>query len=147
MGFEEECRDGFPEAVQLVHVGCLSAGGERAGGRRRCESHTRPVVGAGAGRKTRSGNLNSIRVQEFTFRLPFEPRRGPVPAGKPSWVQIGPYEAVAIDRQGDAVTATFDIPADASVGMLLDGHIEFTPAVTGRPVVVFKRNDVMRVAE
>ena len=86
--------------------------------------------------------------REVTIILdPAAARRGPVPAGKPSWVQIGPYEAVVIDRQGDAVTATFDIPADASVGMLLDCHIEFTPVVKGRPVVAFKRNDVMRVME
>ena len=86
--------------------------------------------------------------REVTIILdPAAARRGPVPAGKPSWVQIGPYEALAIDRQGDTVTATFDIPADASVGMLLDCHIEFTPVVTGRPVVAFKRNDVMRVME
>jgi hypothetical protein len=86
--------------------------------------------------------------REVTIILdPAAARRGPVPAGKPSWVQIGPYEAVAIERQGDTVTATFDIPADASVGMLLDCHIEFTPVVTGRPVVAFKRNDVMRIVE
>ena len=96
----------------------------------------------------RPGALPRGGRREVTIILdPAAARRGPVPAGTPSWAQIGPYEAVAIDRQGDAVTATFDIPADASVGMLLDCHIEFTPVVTGRPVVAFKRNDVMRVME
>jgi len=64
---------------------------------------------------------------------------------------IGGYRGVpeASNNRGlrHAGTGAVDIPADASVGMLLDCHIEFPPAFTGRPVVVFKRNDVMRVAE
>ena len=71
-------------------------------------------------------------------------RRGPIPAAPPSWVQIGPFEAVAIDRQGDTVTATLEIPADASVGVLLDCHVEFD---AGDRVRVVKKNDVVRVVE
>ena len=42
-------------------------------------------------------------------------KRQPVPAGKPSWVQIGPYEAVKVSRQDNIVTAVIEIPADADV--------------------------------
>ena len=78
---------------------------------------------------------------------PAAARRGSVPSGKPSWVQIGPYEAVAIERHGDTVTATFDIPDDASLGVLLDCHMEFRPEPPRRPVLAFKKNDVMRIVE
>jgi YHYH protein len=132
---------GVPEASNnrgLRHAG-TGAVDDNAEGKSRMEA---VIVDVRPGAMPRGGRREVTIVLDQAGA-----RRGPVPAGKPSWVQIGPYEAVTIDRQGDAVTATFDIPADASVGMLLDCHIEFTPAVTGRPVVVFKRNDVMRVAE
>ncbi len=132
---------GVPEPSNnrgLRHAG-MGAIDDNAEGKSRMEA---VIVDVRPGAMPRGGR------REVTIILdPTAARRGPVPAGKPSWVQIGPYEAVAIDRQGDAVTATFDIPADASVGMLLDCHIEFTPVVTGRPVVAFKRNDVMRIVE
>lgn len=73
--------------------------------------------------------------------------RGSLPAGKPSWVQIGPYEAAVIERHGDTVTATFDIPYDAPLGVLLDCHLEFTPDGSRRAVRAFKKNDVMRIVE
>jgi len=96
----------------------------------------------------RPGSMPRGGRREVTIVLdPAAARRGPLPAGKPSWVQIGPYEASAIDRNADVVTATFDIPNDASLGMLLDCHIEFMPEHAGRPVLAFKRNDVMRVVE
>jgi hypothetical protein len=71
-------------------------------------------------------------------------QRGTIPREPPSWVQIGPYEAVAIGRDGDTVTATLDIPADASVGMLLDCHLEFEGQGRIRAV---KKNDVLRIVE
>ncbi len=46
---------------------------------------------------------------------PAAARRGPIPNGKPSWVQCGPYEAVAIAREGNTITATLDVPADLRV--------------------------------
>ena len=132
---------GVPEASNnrgLRHAG-TGAIDDNAEGKSRMEA---VMVDVRPGAMPRGGR------REVTIILdPAAARRGPVPAGKPSWVQIGPYEAVAIERQGNTVTATFDIPADASVGMLLDCHIEFTPVVTGRPVVAFKRNDVMRIVE
>jgi hypothetical protein len=69
-----------------------------------------------------------------------------VPAEKPSWVQVGPYEAVAVERQGNVVKATLDIPADATLGVLLDCHLEFGDgAGPGRRVL--KKNDALRVTE
>jgi len=75
---------------------------------------------------------------------PAAARRGPVPSQPPSWVQFGPYEAVAIARDGDTVSATIDVPADASLGMLLDCHLEFE---VGPRVRAVKRNDVLRIVK
>jgi hypothetical protein len=71
-------------------------------------------------------------------------RRDELPAEAPSWVQIGPYEATSISRSGNLVTVDISIPADASVGILLDGHLEFGDGP--RPMVI-KKNDVFRVVE
>ena len=72
---------------------------------------------------------------------------GPMPEGAPSWVQIGPYEATAIRREGNLVTITLDIPADATLGVLLDCHLEFEGAARGGRSRVYKCNDVLRVVE
>ncbi|MFO0953445.1 MAG: hypothetical protein U0835_20300 [Isosphaeraceae bacterium] len=51
---------------------------------------------------------------------------GRVPEGKPSWVQF----AVRGDqnrRQGNAVVAEISVPNDASLGVLIDLHVEFEP--------------------
>jgi hypothetical protein len=52
---------------------------------------------------------------------------------------------VKIDRDGDTILAEIAVPGDASLGVLLDGHIEFG-AGDGR-VAVFKKNDVLRVVD
>lgn len=72
--------------------------------------------------------------------------RPPVPDTKPSWVQIGPFEARAISRNGKTITAEIEIPQDAAVGVLLDCHIEFDAPNGDRPIV-FKRNDAFRVVD
>jgi len=74
-------------------------------------------------------------------------RGGPMPAGKPSWVQIGPYEAISIAREGNVVTVTLDVPADATLGVLLDCHLEFEGEGRRGHDRVYKRNDVLRVVE
>jgi hypothetical protein len=61
-------------------------------------------------------------------------------------VQIGPYEATSIKREGTTVTAEITIAEDAPVGVLLDCHIEFTENGRGGPIV-FKKNGVFRVVE
>ena len=72
---------------------------------------------------------------------------GPMPDGAPSWVQIGPFEATRIEREGNLVTVTLDVPDDATLGVLLDCHVEFEGAGRGGRNRVHKRNDVLRVVE
>jgi hypothetical protein len=51
---------------------------------------------------------------------------------------------MSIARDGNTITATLDVPADASLGMLLDCHLEFE---VGPRVRAVKKNDVLRVVE
>ena len=88
------------------------------------------------------GKTHSI---EFELR-PENGVRRRVPNDKPNWVQIGPYEATSIKREGNTVTAEITIAEDAPVGVLLDCHIEFTENGRSGPIV-FKKNDVFRVVE
>jgi hypothetical protein len=75
---------------------------------------------------------------------PAQVRRRPLPEEAPSWVQIGPWEARSITREGNRVTCQIQIPADASRGQLVDCHIEFG---TGANPTVFKKNDAFRVID
>ena len=85
--------------------------------------------------------------QLVTIHLdPEKAKRGVLPAGKPSWVQIGPCEASEIERSGNIVKATIDVPSDASIDVPLDFHIEFTGQSIARPEV-FKKNNACRVVE
>lgn len=95
--------------------------------------------------EVRPGTLPRGGRRTVTFVLdPRHATRGPVPTEKPSWVQIGPYEAAAISRSGNTVTAEFEIPDDAALGVLLDCHLEFDLAGRTRAI---KRNAVVRVVE
>jgi len=85
------------------------------------------------------GKTHSVR-----FELTPENARRPLPTGKPSWVQVGPFEATRIAREGNIVTAEIAIPADASIGVFLDCHLEFG---SGPNPIVIKKNDVLCVAE
>ena len=76
---------------------------------------------------------------------PTQATRVQVPEGTPEWVQVGPYEAVSIERTGNVLQVEIQIPEDATLGVLLDCHIEFKAA--NRPRAVFKSNDVFRVVE
>ena len=78
---------------------------------------------------------------------PEKSRRGNVPPQKPSWAQIGPFEAKKIDRDGNIVTIEIAIPDDAPVGVTLDCHIEFDDPNGRFGTVVFKKNDAFRVIE
>jgi hypothetical protein len=98
--------------------------------------------------EVRPGTVPRGGRREVTLVLdPRGARRGRLPDAAPSWVQIGPYEAVSIARSGDVVTAVLDVPADAAVGVTLDCHVEFTPEGPGGRVQAYKSNDVMRVVE
>ena len=93
------------------------------------------------------GAVSRGGTREVTLMLdPRQARREPVPTGKPSWVQVGPYEAVSISRAGNAVRVMLDIPEDAPLGVLLDCHIEFGEGDRSGGLV-YKRNDVLRIVE
>jgi hypothetical protein len=94
----------------------------------------------------RPGSAVPGKKHSLTIELaPENATRVPVPEGKPDWVQIGPFEALSIEREGNLVRIEIAIPEDAAVGVLMDCHIEFkTP---NRPRSVFKSNEVFRVVE
>lgn len=105
-------------------------------------SRLEPVIAA-----VRPGT--AARGQRCELRIELSPdkaRRDSLPAEKPSWVQIGPYEATKIARDGNLITVELEIPADSALGLLLDCHLEFESAA-GRGIVVFKKNNVFRVVE
>ncbi len=129
---------GVPEpannrGIRRMGSGAIENNAEGESGLEGVIAEVRPGAVARGGRRPVTLVLDPARAQ-----------RGPVPGGSPSWVQIGPYEAVAIARDGDVVVATLDVPADASLGVLLDCHVEFD--VGGRTRVL-KRNDVLRIVE
>ena len=104
------------------------------------ESTLEPVIA-----EVRPSSITRGGRREVTLVLdPRGANRGPIPVEAPAWVQFGPYEAVAIAREGNTVTATIDVPADASLGMLLDCHLEFE---LGRRTRVIKKNAVLRIVE
>jgi hypothetical protein len=93
----------------------------------------------------RPGTLSRGKSHTVQIELaPGEAKRRRLPDGDPSWVQVGPYEATKIARAGNILTAQLEIPEDATVGVLLDMHIEFG---SDRDPTVFKKNDVLRVGE
>ena len=129
---------GVPEPSNNRGVGRMGTGAieDNAEG----ESRLEPVIA-----DVRPGSVARGGRREITLVL--DPRhavRGPIPEDRPSWVQFGPYEAVDIEREGNTVTATIDIPADASLGMLLDCHVEFESGPRTRAI---KKNDVLRILE
>jgi hypothetical protein len=92
----------------------------------------------------RPGNLVRGTSHKVLIDIDPEALRRPLPEGKPSWVQFGPYEARSIDREGNTITVELEIPRDATLGVMLDCHIEFG---TERRPVVIKKNDTIRITE
>lgn len=90
------------------------------------------------------------RGKTHSIQLELKPENGirrKVPSEQPNWVQIGPFEATTIKREGNNIVAEFKIPDDAPIGVLFDCHIEF-PSTGGRGgPTVFKKNDAFRVVE
>ncbi|MFO1065937.1 MAG: YHYH protein [Pirellulales bacterium] len=103
------------------------------------ESKLSPVVVSVQPGTAARGSKHKIRIE-----LDPSNSRRPLPQGKPDWVQIGPFEARSIEREGNVVTVEIEIDKDASVGVMLDAHLEFS--VPGRRVV-YKKNDAFRVVE
>ena len=95
----------------------------------------------------RPGSASRGKTHEIQIELnPSGSQRSPVPSDKPSWAQIGPYEAKKISREGNLVTIEVEFPGDATLGVLLDCHLEFE-AQGGRPPIAFKKNDAFRVID
>lgn len=93
----------------------------------------------------RPGTVARGKTHSIQFELVSENAgRRALPTDKPTWVQIGPYEAAKISREGNIVTADFMVPDDAAIGVWLDGHLEFGD---GSNPIVIKKNDVLRVSE
>lgn len=94
----------------------------------------------------RPGTASRGKTHSIQLELnPENSRRRELPAGNPSWVQIGPFEAKKISREGNIITVDVEIPNDSPLGVLFDCHVEFDGQ--GRPPVVYKKNDVFRVVE
>jgi len=92
------------------------------------------------------GNLQQGKLQEVRITIDPSKSRRPIPQEAPSWVQVGPYEALKIVREGDTIIATIQVPKDAALGVWLDCHLEFGGSDgIGRPPVVLKKNNSARV--
>lgn len=97
-----------------------------------------PIVAVRPGSASR-GAGHEVQIELATAR------GRPIPPDAPTWVQIGPYEAKSISRSGSMISATIEIPDDATLGALLDCHIEFSS--DGKSPIVFKLNDAFRVID
>lgn len=92
----------------------------------------------------RPGTAARGKTHSIQFELDPQKSRRPLPTEKPSWAQIGPFEASKISRDGNVVTAEIVIPDDATLGVFFDCHLEFG---SGANPFVIKRNDVFRLVE
>jgi len=93
----------------------------------------------------RPGTVARGKTHSINFELiPENAKRRAIPTEQPSWVQIGPFDATKISREGNTVTAEFIIPEDAALGVFFDCHLEFG---TGAHPIAIKQNDVLRVIE
>jgi hypothetical protein len=93
----------------------------------------------------RPGTATRGKAQAIQFELDSDAAtRRPLPEAAPIWVQVGPFEGKSIMREGNVVTATFEIPEDAAVGVVFDCHMEFGSKEFPR---VIKKNDAFRVGE
>jgi len=138
-------------------IGGYSGVPERSNSRELGQERTGPIQDNAEGRSRLEAVIAAIRPgqaargKKQSLKIELAPsharRRNPVPSGKPSWVQIGPFEAGKIERQGNVVTVEIDIPEDAALGIALDCHVEFASQDAEVGTVVFKKNDAFRVTE
>lgn len=96
----------------------------------------------------RPGTASRGKTHQVQFVLdPNKAIRRRLPDGSPTWVQIGPFEAKKISRDGNLVTAEIQVMDDSPLGVLFDCHIEFDSNGGRGGPIVFKKNDVFRVVE
>jgi hypothetical protein len=84
------------------------------------------------------GKTHVIRIE-----LSADSGRGRAPAAAPTRVVIGPFEAANIAREGNTITCSITIPADANRAAMYDCHLEFDGGRGG--VTAIKKNNVFRV--
>ena len=89
----------------------------------------------------------AARGQTHSIRIELNPSaaRGAIADMPPDWVQIGPFEARKISRQGSVVTVEIRIPEDAPAGVPFDCHLEFKTPQSRNGVTVMKSNDIFQV--
>ena len=117
----------------------------RFAGRGAIENNARGESREGAAiTSVRPGTVKRGGTRTITIDLRPAAARG-LPQGKPSWAQIGPFEANRIERAGDRVTIDIEVGEAAAAGVLLDCHLEFESRGFGS--IVIKKNDVLRVVE
>ena len=104
------------------------------------ESQLDPVIGAVRPGIVAPGKTHSLQIE----LLPDAARRQTLPEEAPSWVQLGPFEAQKIQRDGNRSTIELTVPEDAPLGVWLDCHLEFAGLL--RRTLVFKKNDALRVS-
>jgi len=92
--------------------------------------------------KAQRGKTHSIQIE-----LDPSQSRRPIPDGKPSWVQIGPYEAKAVTRDRNVIKVDIEIGEDANLEIPLDCHIEFEDSNRAGDVFVIKKNEAFQVEE
>jgi hypothetical protein len=124
-------------------------------------SNNRQLARAGSGPIKNNARGTSNRIGRVITRLapavarpgetlkvqmtlnPQRATRAPVPPETPSWFQVGPYKGQNLVRQGNKVLAQITIPADATVDVPLDCHIEFkTPR---GHTVVYKKDGAFTI--
>ncbi len=116
---------------------------------------TGPIENNASGESRMSNTISRVapgsakRGARHKIQLELDPAqsRRPIPTAKPDWVQIGPYEAKSIERDGNTITFEIEVDSEASSGVLLDCHIEFAPADAGGRRLVFKKNDAFRIID
>ena len=97
-----------------------------------------------------NGHIDEIRGYHYHVQFELDPNQAVerrLPDGSPTWVQIGPFEAKKITRDGNLVTAEIQVMDDSPLGVLFDCHIEFDSNGGRGGPIVFKKNDVFRVVE
>lgn len=104
------------------------------------ESRLEPIIGSVRPGIVTPGKTHSLQIE----LLPDAARRQVLPEGAPSWVQLGPYEAQKIQREGNRITIELTVPEDAPLGVWFDCHLEFAGFL--RRTLVYKKNDALRVS-
>ncbi|MFM1801412.1 MAG: hypothetical protein RJA81_764 [Planctomycetota bacterium] len=96
-------------------------------------------------RSVKPGNISKGKTHKIQIEIvPENNPRERLPDESPSWIQIGPFKASSINRNGNTIMAGFEIPDNATLGIFYDCHMEFGE---GEYPIVIKKNDILRVVD